>query len=294
MQKKFIEDFDPEWLSLQFVIFGFHPKGLPFGLSNQLAVLGLGRRWHIMFHELWLGMEKKSSKKHSLWGVIQRRLIKSLISTLNPGVIHTHTGLYQKQLTKLGFIVQHLPLFGNIPVTYVRDERMSFKREPTITFVSFGNIFPNAPVEDFASEAACYAEKNGFEMYLTIIGHCGSEQKHWADKWADAGVRVNVLGKQPVDNISKVLGGASIGLSTTPVALIEKSGSVAAMLEHGLPVICLPFPWEPKDFDAKLPAGIMVYKKGNLASILRNKIDLPINNNISVITHQFVANLNGA
>lgn len=66
------------------------------------------------------------------------------------------------------------------------------------------------------------------------------------------------------------------------------------MLEHGLPVICLPFPWEPKDFDAKLPAGIMVYKKGNLASILRNKIDLPINNNISVITHQFVANLNGA
>lgn len=36
--KTWIDAFDPEWLSLQFVIFSYHPKGLPFGLSGMLLV----------------------------------------------------------------------------------------------------------------------------------------------------------------------------------------------------------------------------------------------------------------
>ena len=41
--KEHINKFDPDWISLQYVIFGFHPKGLPFGLSKKLKWLGAGR-----------------------------------------------------------------------------------------------------------------------------------------------------------------------------------------------------------------------------------------------------------
>jgi hypothetical protein len=287
--KKYIDDFGPDWLSLQFVIFGFHRKGLPIGLGNQLAFLGLGRHWHVMFHELWLGMEIHSSKMHSLWGAVQRQLIKSLISTLNPAIIHTNTKLYQKQLAELGFIAEQLPLFGNIPKINDNEGLNLSRTGKSINLVIFGNIFPNAPIEDFANEAANYISKNGMEICLTIIGRCGSEQERWASKWKDAGMAVNILGEQPANNISKVLGAASMGISTTPVALVEKSGSVAAMLEHGLPVICVPFPWQPKNYkELKISAGIVFYQKGNLESIFESRFDTPTMNSVSVITNQLV------
>ena len=113
--KNYIDEFNPDWLSLQFVIFGYQQKGLPFGLGHRLAFLGFGRRWHIMFHELWVGMEINTSIKHLLWGKIQRLLIKSLILQLKPKIMHSHTSLYLHHLANLGFESQILPLFGNIP-----------------------------------------------------------------------------------------------------------------------------------------------------------------------------------
>jgi hypothetical protein len=294
--KKYIDDFNPDWLSLQFVIFGYHYKGLPFGLGRQLAILGAGRRWHIMLHELWIGMEIGSSKKLALWGHVQRLIIRSVISTLNPEIIHTHTNLYQQQLAKLGFIAHHLPLFSNIPKVNNNDNGSevfkSTKAKKSTNLILFGHIHPNAPVEDFAKEVAVYADKNNLEIYLTIIGRNGSEQTRWADKWAAAGMTVNVLGEQPVNNVSKELGAATMGISTTPIALIEKSGSVAAMHEHGLPVICVPCPWQPKNFNNLiLTAGIISYQKGNLESIFTGRFDPPIMNSLSAITHQFIGTL---
>src|SRR5215210_3802535 len=52
--RKWIDNENPEWLSLQYVPFSFHTKGLPFRLSKLLRGLGKGRKWQIMFHELWL------------------------------------------------------------------------------------------------------------------------------------------------------------------------------------------------------------------------------------------------
>ena len=288
--KMYIDDFDPDWLSLQFVIFGFHRKGLPFRFCNQLSFLGKGRQWHIMFHELWVGMEVHSSKKHSILGGIQRWLIKSLISTLNPKIIHTHTNLYQLKLAKLGFTAQHLSLFSNIPKVQNSNSGLnevpSFKNSKALNFIVFGQIFPNAPIEDFINDLTIYAAENQIKICLTIIGRCGSEQDHWVGKWTAAGITVNILGEQPAHMISKALGDASIGISTTPAALIEKSGSVAAMLEHDLPVICIQFPWQPKNVKGlKLPPGIMAYQKGNLESLF-DRFDAPAKNTISIISHK--------
>jgi glycosyltransferase involved in cell wall biosynthesis len=294
--KKYIDDFDPDWLSLQFVIFGFHPKGLPIGLGSQLAFLGTGRRWHIMFHELWVQVRVKFTLKFYLWGKFQYLLIKSLISDLKPKIIHTQTHLYQHQLAKLGFDNKYLPLFSNIPKIYKEHEELNpnqpLKLRKAITFVLFGSIHPNAPVEDFIEDVSAYATKNGVKMTLIIVGRCGVRQEYWSKLWESAGMYVNILGEQSVDIISKILRTASIGISTTPVLQIEKSGAVAAMRENGLPVICVAYPWQPKEFkEIPAPSGVITYKKGNLDELFEITLDIPVANGVNDICDQFITAL---
>ena len=86
---EFIKQENPEWISLQYVPFSFQDKGLPIGLAKVLREIGHGKKWHIMFHELWVGMEMNSSFKMKLWGFFQKKTIKYIIKHLSPKVIHT-------------------------------------------------------------------------------------------------------------------------------------------------------------------------------------------------------------
>lgn len=45
------------------------------------------------------------------------------------------------------------------------------------------------------------------------------------------------IGEQPAERISQALQVLDFGITASPLALVGKSGTVAAMLEHGLPVI---------------------------------------------------------
>ena len=287
--RNYIDKFNPEWLSLQFVIFGYHLKGLPLWL-NKLSLLGKGRKWHIMFHELWLAMEINTSAKHYLWGKVQQHLISSLITQLKPKSIHTHTQLYIQQLLAMGVQSKHLPLFGNIPAIADAATNLNrFKEDKLINLILFGHIHPNTSVAAFADEMAAYAKKNQFETALTLIGNNGAETENWEKQFERLGIKVNVLGEQPANYVSEIMSNSNFGISTTPVALLEKSGSVAAMREHGLPVICVPCTWEPAKFiNLELPGNIMIYKKGNLDKILNEEINFAGFISISDISNQFV------
>ncbi|MEJ7738060.1 MAG: glycosyltransferase [Chitinophagaceae bacterium] len=290
--KEWINEIQPEWLSLQYVPFAFHLKGLPFRLGGLLLNLAKEVRWHIMFHELWVGMDTKSTKKHILWGMVQRRLIKSLISKLHPHVVQTQTRLYQAQLAKLGVKAEYLPLFANIPNIRQMNTKSTTTRSSAdkniISLVLFGTIHPGAPVDELATEVALYARKKGLQIYLTIIGRCGTEQEHWTAVWQSAGLVVEVLGEQQPERISNVLGNASIGLSTTPIALVEKSGAAAAMLEHGLPVLCVRDPWEARGLKSLNPhPAIFEYRNGHLEEYLAYKRqDFSLGSTVSEVSRQ--------
>jgi len=73
--KAWISEFQPDWVSLQFVPFGFQKKGLPFGLIRVVDGIAGAAKRHVMFHELWLGSAKGSSFKHRAWGGLQRVII---------------------------------------------------------------------------------------------------------------------------------------------------------------------------------------------------------------------------
>ena len=270
--RAWVDGLNPEWLSLQFVPFGFHPKGLPFNLSKQLLFLSGDRKWHIMFHELWVGIAREESKKLHYWGLLQRAIIRSLLLKVKPSVIHTQTLLYQKLLDKLGFKAQLLPLFGNIPVV----ESQLDKTTNEISLVVFGLIHSGAPIHSFAREAAEYSRNNNVNIKLTFIGRCGAEQERWAEIWRSESLELDIMAEQSAEKISAILSNSSMGISATALAVIEKSGTFAAMHDHKLAVISVSKPWNPIGITGlKTQDGIVEYSIGNFESCI--KADLKSN-----------------
>lgn len=290
--EKRINDLDPEWLSLQFVPFSFHIKGLPWSLNSKLLQIGRGRKWHIMFHELWVGQEKEANLKLRLWGFIQKEIIKDMQQRLKPRIIHTQSTLHLDLLVALGYTNCHLlPLFGNIPVTnrnFSDDVAGTVKKE--LALVLFGALQPNAPLVDFSRELLEYSKKTNREIIVRFIGRNGKELRHWIEELNKNGIKINHLGEKSEDEISRVLLKSSLGISTTPIAQIEKSGTVASMLEHGIPVLSVARAWTSKDSIARShPSGVIKYNKGDLGNDLEraNNISL-IKKDLSTISDEFL------
>ncbi len=271
-----IDHFDPDWLSLQFVPFSFNPKGLPVGMGKALRKIGKNRKWHIMFHELWVGMHIGASKKEVLWGRIQRQLILLLIKKLRPNQIHTQSCLYKAQINSMGFEVGLLPLFSNIPVTgnnTVLPEKKDgiLHKGNKLSIALFGGVHKGAPVTRFAKEVKSFSQKFEIPVSLLIVGRGGNEQKHWEEIWKELDLEVVVMGELEAEEISKTLSMASYGITTTVFGKVEKSGSVAAMTEHGLKVICVAADWKPRGMPIlkKVP-GVIEYREGELDAFFQS------------------------
>jgi hypothetical protein len=290
---EWINEFDPEWLSLQFVLFSFDEKGLPFNIGNFLAAIGKGRRWNIMLHELWLGIEKEASFKIIMWGWIQKILIKSIILKLSPEIIHTQSQLHQLALNEINVKAELLPLISNIPV--VKSEKLP-QSEPTlkqISLVMFGSIYFGAPIAEFAKEAAEFATKHELKIKIISIGRLRRISQNWVQFFEAEQISVEMLGEQSEEFISEVLCNASFGISTTPYILAEKSGTVIAMLEHGLPVICVSRPYTVKrEIGGVSVRGVLEYKIGKLSECLSSKGSFEGTNHcVSEVSHRFIKSL---
>lgn len=152
----------------------------------------------------------------------------------------------------------------------------------------FGAIHPGAPIEKFANEVCDYSKEFKTSISLTIIGRSGFEQDRWVRIWETAGLVVDVLGEQSESCISKILSVASLGLSTTPVALADKSGSIAAMREHGLAVICVSHPWQERHkIHFEPPPGIVEYRNGNFKELLGNNQKSSSKSKVLLVASQF-------
>lgn len=254
--KEFVNSFNPQWLSLQFVPFSFQNKGMPWSLANQLKKLGTGRNWHIMFHELWVGMEKKASFKHRFLGRLQKIIIKRTINVLAPKSIYTQTRLYQVHLEKLGFKAEILPLFGNIPNLFPTKTH----NEHWINIAVFGGIHHGAKLKKLIKELP---KTNHYKFHF--IGNNGPGQEEWVEILVENKIEYELYGWMGMREVSKVLSKCQWGLTTTPYYLSEKSGSAAAMLEHNLTVFCIARKWKPRNMKLKILTNDSIIKwKSNL------------------------------
>jgi len=246
-----LDRFDPEWVSLQFVCYTFHPKGLVHGLAGKLAPLLTGRKLHVMFHEIWLCKELGWGWKQRAVGALQRFFIRHLIRAARPNVMHTSNATYAALLNRNEIPVTELGLFGNVPVLTKPDTGWiesqlqtalggGYRREDVWLFGLFGALHPQWPPEPLLTRLHRAAQAAGKKPVLLSIGRTGSPgtdlwnriARDYAGRFAF--VR---LGEQPTEHVSEYLSFLDCGIATTPRSIIGKSSTVISMLEHGLPVI---------------------------------------------------------
>ncbi|EHQ28455.1 glycosyltransferase family protein [Mucilaginibacter paludis] len=244
--KKCVDAFNPDLLSLQFVSFGHHPKGLPFDLHKYLRYLGGTRKWHIMFHELWVGMNADADIKMKLLGWLQKKIIVNLAVKLKPLLAHTHVNLYQFKLKQNGIEAGILPLFGNLRVKINAADVDHDK--PTLRFLMFGGIHYGAPIEKFVADIVNWNKQFNYRIMFVFAGSNGPELKNWEAILQKYNIETKVLGYLSADALSSEFSIADIGITTTPEILVQKSGSVAAMKEYGLPVVCIARDWNVGGF----------------------------------------------
>jgi glycosyltransferase involved in cell wall biosynthesis len=232
--RAFLAQCGPEIVSLQFVPYSFHAAGLNFALPQILSAIIGHRRVHAMFHELWIGAHTSAPLKLRIFGFCQRKIIENTIRKLDCRVIHTSNPVYIRLLARYGLDAKYLPLFGSVPVT-TADSSVARADNKVLHLGMFGAIHPEwSPAELFAR-----LESLGNPVRLTHIGRIGPGESLWTDLTRRYGLKVEFgrLGERSLEDISRFLSSVDFGVSATPLSLIGKSGSVAAMLDHGLPVI---------------------------------------------------------
>lgn len=244
--------FQPDWISLQFVPYGYQDKGIIIKLRQRLQPLLKERRLHIMFHELWIGQSTSAKLRERLVGTVQKFFILQLIKQLKPLVVHTSNSTYIALLKQNGVSASRLPLFGSISITNQNAERWLFSelqelglniktenRNRFWLFGFFGSLHPVWPAEPLFSCLYRAAIENNRQVAIISIGRLGPGEKLWqslADNYSSQFVFLQLGERAPLE-ISEFFNSIDFGIATSPYALIGKSATVAAMLEHKLPVI---------------------------------------------------------
>lgn len=273
-----------DWISLQFVPYSFHSKGLPFWLPRFLTQLKGTHQWHFMFHELWIGLEREATFKKKCVGFFQKRLIVKLQKRIEPKVVHTQSKIYQHYLSKIAVTADYLPLFGNVCVT------ASKTVDPEIlVFVVFATIHDNAPFEDLIIDLKKEISYINQEVKFIFIGRHGSMLPNWTSILDKYEIQYEVVGSSHEDKISQVLMNGDYGISSTPYKISDKSGVLAAMREHQLKIISVAKPWIDRDDILVSFDDIIPYHKGNLQLISSPEIRT---NRLSNVCDTFLKSIN--
>jgi len=256
--RRHLHEFNPDWVSWQLVPYGFHPKGvLPSGAGRLIEAAAPWQN-HVMLHELWLGLAQADRLRPRLIGALQRRQLLAFLRRLAPACLHTTNTAYQLALAHYGWPAEILPLFGNMPVLPVKPylARAELRElvgptlppEPRWVGAIFGTIHPQwrpEPTLTFLREVSAAARR---PVALVAIGRVGAHGQRLLQHLAADGDAIEVfsLGPQTPEKISHLLQACDFGVATHPWALIEKSGTTATLLEHGLPVLVPRDDWQPR------------------------------------------------
>lgn len=230
----FINSFDPEWLSLQFVPYSFNVKGLPFGLAGKLKKIGKGRKWHIMFHELWLQRYTGVSLKIKILSYIQEFIVCRMLVKLNPKLIHTHLPFYQTLIKKRGYDTLALPLFSNIRV-FEKSQQATTRNVFRLGFFSQMEILPS--ITDLINRLSFVLKKRNLKLEIYLIGGSNAYSISSSIRKLCPDVdNIICTGFLEDKDISEYINFCNFGITSVPRHALGKSGSVAAFLSHNVPV----------------------------------------------------------
>jgi hypothetical protein len=230
----FIQGFAPEWISIQFGPYSFHSKGLPLRLGLYLKKICRKSNIHIMVHETWIEGESFYRKCIS---ALQKRLIKHILKSLDPKVIHTHIPEYLLRLQALGYTTLELPLFSNIKISNAANCDQADTSVFRIGF--FSQVENIKPVFSFLFALGKKLVESNMPFEVLLMG--GNETKMLQfkkeiEKIRSFNKKVKYLGFLSPSKLSRQLQNCTIGVTPVPRYALGKSGSVSAFLSHGVPV----------------------------------------------------------
>jgi hypothetical protein len=177
--------------------------------------------------------------------------------------MHTSHRLYQQMLAEIGVCAGRLPLPGNIPLhldatTPPPAALHGLDRERCWLGGIFGTIHARWQPEPWLAELCARAEEAGRRLMLVRFGEVGAGgRKTWERMAADYGARADFIAYGPLaaPEIAGLLHALDFGIATSPWALIEKSGSTAAFLDRGLPVLVPRDDWQRRSGRTVAPAA---------------------------------------
>lgn len=231
---------------IQFAPYFFSPSGCSGKSIFHFASVLSNKKVIVNFHEIWIGAHPKAKWKESFIGWKQKREILKFLKLLKPKVIHSSNAAAIDRLKKEGVNAEFIYLFGNIPV---HNFNPPIVNSANLKIIFFGTPYKSFPYDILGKQLAHIANVSTTKIELKLIGRQrdrkGLIKLH---KMAtDHNLSISVNNQMTKDEISIELQTSSIGVSTTPYDIIGKSGTTAAMLEHGLPIICFDDGDTPKE-----------------------------------------------
>jgi hypothetical protein len=249
--RDFLKKFQPDYVSLQLVCYGYHPRGFLQKINPYLKQMLEGYPVILMFHELWRGAYIGANWKAKIEGYIQRNGLKKLHNLLNPHSSFTSNYTYQQILKINGITADILPMFGSIPIQ--KDFEISFFQKKLIEngielnqnnrnnywiIGTFGIMHPAWNPEEILQCLIDMTKKMGKTIIVISMGNAKNKSKFWNEiKQKFNKIRFIALGELVPEEISKWMQLCDCALTGTPFELIGKSASSAAFLDHGIPLL---------------------------------------------------------
>lgn len=234
-----VNNFNPDWISIQYVPYAFHHKGFAWQFNQFLNRLKFTARLHVMMHELWVGVGSQASLKHKIIGYIQKYFILKLLHSSKIDIITTSNVLYMKTLENNNIDIKKLPLFSNIAFVKSISEKIKVKFDIDSDYkliAIFGTLYPDAKIDEILTE---FLSTNNVQKFMLLsFGRIGN-QDYWQqlqNVWQDR-LLFKQLGPLDQEDVSAIMQLSDVAISCTPLEFLGKSGVYAAWKRHGVPVL---------------------------------------------------------
>lgn len=235
----FISEYEPDIIYFNLVSYGYNRKGLPFYLLNFLPQISKKYKVVIIAHELWAGNFKTESFKNKFLGNVQRLLFAPLLKKIEEPTIVVTTVLALNILKKLGINSHLIPVFSNIPI---EDIPVVSVPNPVIRLILFGSSLFRIDYDLLIKFIERLIEIYNKRIQIDIVGLNNYAIEDWENIkqyfTLDKLVIIN-HGFSSAQKISQLMQEAQIGITTYMPFFWSKSGSIAAMLVHGLPIVSI-------------------------------------------------------
>jgi hypothetical protein len=249
--RRFIDEVGGRHALFAFAPYQFDMRGVVSRALVELPELVTGLTSSILFHETWIGEEETSGLWTRLVGFTQRRLIQMLVHDLKPVRVYSTNPLYRRMLEAYDIRSEMVPHCGNVPVQDT-DASAWLPHDLAEAGVAmgphglddiymiglFGSLYASLQLPRLLPIFETVGRRMGRKPVIANIGIMNDRQQ-WADWKRVYGQRFGMLDLGPTSTlrISQFINSLDLAVTTTTLAQFGKSGTAAAFMEHGVPVL---------------------------------------------------------